>query len=255
MQKIGPPKRRDRAQSDSVLRQQGILDWKVDPDGLMQHAVEVAKRACEQLQKQGLNDVCSLPLFARSKLEAVRLKELNADSWSLLLKDSISPLPLHKALVLIEALNDNYGQQFNDHETLALAKAIVLDIGNLHFGPEVGIGPPRKDANVVNSWLNRVRGMVEDLRYLGTFPGTRSRAHPSDARQVSATVPNSSIDAVITPPPYPNEKDYTRTTRLESVMLGFIKNRGDLRGLKQQLVRSNTRNVYKRDDDERMIAR
>lgn len=65
--------------------------------------------------------------------------------------------------------------------------------------------------------------------------------------------PNS-IDAVITSPPYPNEKDYTRTTRLESVLLGFINNREELRELKKRLVRSNTRGVYKDDDDDKWVA-
>jgi len=65
--------------------------------------------------------------------------------------------------------------------------------------------------------------------------------------------PNS-IDAVITSPPYPNEKDYTRITRLEAVLLGFIKTKADLRQLKKNLVRSNTRGVYKEDDDDRWVA-
>lgn len=63
-----------------------------------------------------------------------------------------------------------------------------------------------------------------------------------------------SIDAVITSPPYPNEKDYTRTTRLESVLLGFIRNKAELQALKRRLVRSNRRGVYKGDDDDRWVA-
>ncbi len=63
-----------------------------------------------------------------------------------------------------------------------------------------------------------------------------------------------SIDAVFTSPPYPNEKDYTRTTRLESVMLGFINNKMELRALKKGLLRSNTRNVYKGDNDDGWIV-
>ena len=62
------------------------------------------------------------------------------------------------------------------------------------------------------------------------------------------------MDAVITSPPYPNEKDYTRTTRLESVLLGFIRDKKELQALKRGLVRSNTRGVYKADDDDRWIA-
>ena len=230
------------------------LDWKVDPDGLMKHAREVAIRASEQLRAEGLSDDSSLPLFGRCRPETAKLRALSADSRSLLLRDSISPLPLHKTLVLIETLERADAPQFNDHATLALAKAIVFDISNLHFGPEVGVGRPREDANVVESWLNRVRTMATDLRQLRNRANVGSIVHLSDAREVSLTVPPASVDTVITSPPYPNEKDYTRTTRLESVMLGFIKNKRDLRALKHQLVRSNTRSVYKRDDDDRLIT-
>ena len=62
-----------------------------------------------------------------------------------------------------------------------------------------------------------------------------------------------SVDAVITSPPYPNEKDYTRTTRLEMVLLGFVHNRAELQSLKRGLIRSNTRSVYRGDDDDRWV--
>lgn len=65
----------------------------------------------------------------------------------------------------------------------------------------------------------------------------------------------TSIDAVITSPPYPNEKDYTRTTRLESVLLGFIQSKADLRSLKESLIRSNTRNVFKADTDDQWVVK
>jgi DNA modification methylase len=71
---------------------------------------------------------------------------------------------------------------------------------------------------------------------------------------VSDVIPPGSVDAVITSPPYPNEKDYTRTTRLESVILGFIKSKTELRELKRNLIRSNTRSVYKDDNDDRWVA-
>jgi tRNA G10 N-methylase Trm11 len=230
------------------------LDWNVDQNGLIRDATEVAARVSEQLRSEGLSDDSSLPLFARRQPTGQKLRELSADCTGLLLRDSISAVPLHKTLVLTEALQHAYAPQFSDHEILALAKAIVFDISNLHFGPEVGVGRPREDANVVEAWLSRVRAIAADLRQLRKLADVGSTVHLADAREVSATVSPTSVDAVITSPPYPNEKDYTRTTRLESVILGFLKNRGELKELKQQLVRSNTRNVYKRDDDERMIA-
>ena len=156
--------------------------------------------------------------------------------------------------MLIENLDRHPAPQLREHERLALAKAIVIGISNLHFKPEVGVGQARTDAAVVSSWLNRVRAMAADLQLLRHLPRVNSTVYLGDARDVSATIPAAWIDAVITSPPYPNEKDYTRTTRLESVILGFLRNKYELRTLKQQLIRSNTRTVYKGDTDERMIA-
>jgi DNA modification methylase len=58
---------------------------------------------------------------------------------------------------------------------------------------------------------------------------------------------------VITSPPYPNEKDYTRATRVESVLLGLIRSKKDLRSVKESLLRSNTRNVFVNDSDAQYV--
>jgi hypothetical protein len=81
----------------------------------------------------------------------------------------------------------------------------------------------------------------------------KAQALFADSRFVEKILTPNSIDAVITSPPYPNEKDYTRITRLESVIFGFIETKSDLRLLKKGLIRSNTRNVYKGDDDDKWI--
>jgi len=96
--------------------------------------------------------------------------------------------------------------------------------------------------------------MAADLRALSSFSPVPSVVHHADARQMLDVLEPESIDLVITSPPYPNEKDYTRTTRLESVLLGFINSKDELRALKRGLVRSNTRGVYKGDDDDQWVA-
>ena len=96
--------------------------------------------------------------------------------------------------------------------------------------------------------------MADDLRRVRQMADTPATVHCGDSRQILQHLAPNSIDAVITSPPYPNEKDYTRTTRLESVLLGFIHNKAELRALKRGLVRSNTRGVYQDDDDDRWIS-
>jgi hypothetical protein len=228
-------------------------DWRPDPDGLVRHARKVADAASEQFRSEGIDEP-DLPLFRKRADAGTELRSIPPEQAKLLIKDSISPLPLHKTLVLLDHLDRLPNKHYRDHELLALAKALVRSIGNLHFGPEVGAGRAKEDAAVIASWLAEVRAMAADLRRLGGRKDSQARVFPADAREVDQVLEPCSVDAVITSPPYPNEKDYSRTTRLESVLLGFIRDKADLRAIKRGLVRSNTRGVYKGDDDDRWVA-
>lgn len=231
------------------------VDWSVDSNNLLQHARRVAQRASRVLESQGLGEYehDSLPLFNRVAARNGTLRTLTADQMKLLLKNSISPIPLHKTLILRDMINGCKRSPFTEHERLALAKTIVFAASNLHFGPEVGVGPAKMDAPVVSHWLAAVAAMAADIRDLS---GARARScvYQGDARDIATLLEPHSIDAIITSPPYPNEKDYTRTTRLESVILGFFGDMHELRAFKKTLVRSNTRSVYKEDDDHQHIA-
>jgi hypothetical protein len=96
--------------------------------------------------------------------------------------------------------------------------------------------------------------MVLDLQNYHSKKKIPAKVYLGDARAMSHLLNRESIDFVMTSPPYPNEKDYTRITRLESVLLNFISVKKDLRKSKEVLLRSNTRNIYKGDDDEQWIA-
>jgi hypothetical protein len=229
------------------------VDWDVNPDELIAHATQIAKLTLNKFTDEGIEDEESLPLFGRRQRIVPHLRTLTPDVLRLLLTDSISPLPLHKTIILLETLEENKDPRLIAHERLALAKSLVSDISNLHFGPEIGVGSKKPDAAVVGPWLRGVKNIAGDLRKLNQNAATPSSVHQADSRDLAALLRPSSIDAVITSPPYPNEKDYTRTTRLESVLLGFIKSKDDLRRLKQNLVRSNTRSVYKSDTDDRLV--
>jgi hypothetical protein len=224
--------------------------WDVDATGLVEHAASVAEMALERLAHAGIPDVA--PLFMSGATH--RLRTLPPESAALLLANSISPLPLHKTLVLLDCLTEQHDAGYAAHERLALAKALVFGSSNLHFGPEVGVGPPKPDAAVIAPWLAGVRAMAEDVRREADFADVPADVYRADARDLAGTIAPRSIDAVITSPPYPNEKDYTRTTRLESVLLGFLGTKAELRALKAGLVRSNTRGVYKGDDDDAWVA-
>ncbi len=228
-------------------------DWSVDPRGLAEHTTEVCAATESLFRAEGVAGQTSFSLERRAYQYGLR--RLDEEAHELLLKGSISALPLHKTLLLLEIIDrTRYDRRFAAHERLALAKALVTQIGNLEFGPEVGVGEARSDAPVLAAWQNNVAAMADDLASLGPMEATPAQAILSDSRSLDHVLAPESIDAVITSPPYPNEKDYTRTTRLESVVLGLIRNKYELQALKRGLVRSNTRNVFVDDDDDEWVA-
>ncbi len=249
--KLGIPSVGVEANPMACLASRVKTDWSPDPDEFLAHAEHVAELALVELRAQGIDDDF---FFSAPTKPTVPLRSLPPEQMRLLLKNSISPLPLHKTLVLLDKLDEQRDDRFYHHERLALAKALIGSIGNLHFGPEVGVRNPKEDAPVTGSWLDCIQAMARDLGALGPLSATSCVVHHADARAAADILEPQSIDAVITSPPYPNEKDYTRTTRLESVLLGMIHSRAELRALKQGLVRSNTRNVYVDDEDDRWVA-
>jgi hypothetical protein len=231
------------------------VNWTVELKEFLSHTQEIARNTLARFQREGINDE-ALPLFQRTNGHdgTSKLRTLPSEACELLLKNSISPLPLHKILLLLDAIKQCRDERFTDYERLALAKIAIAEASNLHFGPEVGVGTAKPDAAVVGPWLTAIHRMARDLGELPHKQNTQAVVFRNDARSLSRFLEPRSIDAVITSPPYPNEKDYTRTTRLEAVLLGFIRNKQDLRSLKQDLIRSNTRNVFKGDGDDDLVA-
>jgi len=223
-------------------------DWKLGGDELSTQARQVTEKTLAILKSQGIDDN-----FLFNSSDDLEFKRLSPEAEKLILTNSISPLPLHKTLVLFECLKQFEGEPLYRHALLALGNTLVFKISNLHFGPEVGVKNPKVDAPVVSSWLFEIEKIANDLRRVAGKSFPKSEVYLADARSFDIIEPNS-VDAVITSPPYPNEKDYTRTTRLESVLLGFINNKEELRELKKRLVRSNTRGIYKGDDDDQWIS-
>ncbi len=225
-------------------------NWDVDPCSLINYGESIAKEVRPIINENVLEYG---PLFRENGALETGLRTLDSEQSRLLIKNSISPIPLHKVLTLLDSIERQRPSRLRNHAKLALAKQVVKEISNLRFGPEIGVGKLKVDTPVLKPWLSALDSMVCDLQEYRTSSNTPATVFSADARDMSGYLSPGSIDAVITSPPYPNEKDYSRTTRLESVLLGFISSRKDLRRQKQRFIRSNTRGVYKFDADHSWV--
>ena len=223
-------------------------NWDVDSVALLNCAKTIKNNALTELGNHGIADN---PLLNSGPF--LELRKLNQVQEKLIIKDSISPLPLHKSLVLLDQIKEYENTEFYNYLVIAFGNSLVNQVSNLRFGPEVGVGKIKKDAFVISSWFKQMQIICEDLQLSDGKSFAESESIFSDSRNIKNLLNGRKISAVITSPPYPNEKDYTRTTRLESVLLGFIKSKEELRVLKKSLLRSNTRGIYKGDNDDDYI--
>jgi hypothetical protein len=253
----------------SILAAQVKLKWDVDLDEVQSRLNDILELCTVCLKRFELSPVPEenyqlsfwTPHILRDKSTDTRVASefdpnnlLPPKALDLIPTGFISPNPLLRVLVIRYAI-DNVVLKSDTRSfmRLALASTIVKTAGNVGFGPEVYRLPPREDADVLGAFAATVTRMITDLQEIldnHSKPFPPAYIFKDDARVLSTLDGHPPIGIVITSPPYPNEKDYTRSTRLESVLLGLIASKEDLRGLKSLLLRSNTRNVFIKDDDD-----
>lgn len=192
------------------------------------------------------SDVKSLP-FSEPLVDVAAIQ-------SLIPKDAMSDLPLRKILLAKQILDTVPDTPIKELLQLALMSVTIRDASNLGFGPEVYVKRnKREDIDLYAVLLAKLRKIRHDLSLAQKIkvPG-ETVVYTGDARELGKWVQRP-VDFMITSPPYPNEKDYTRTTRLEMVLFDFIRDRRDLREVKEGMLRSHTRNIFKSDDDSRFV--
>jgi hypothetical protein len=230
-------------------------NWKINVSRYARHFGDIAKRAEADLAKQGLHEATLLPRMAareerKGEIDLSSLP-LTEDERKILPEGFVSLRPMKRLLVVRGAIrtvasDDPEARAFFE---LALAHTVANGAGNFAFGPEIYRTAPKHDYDVLSHFSGRVMLMLDQVRKAqeSGLELVDSTSELDDARVLDQM--QDRYDAVITSPPYPNEKDYTRTTRVESVLLGLVGSKTELRAVKSQLLRSNTRNVFVRDDD------
>ena len=229
------------------------LSWDVPPAMLLR----VAKAAHDDAVNAigSLNDLDDDALMSRlSAIDGFTAFE----TFGLVERNWIGLKPLLKVLSLRGEIGKQSAGSLRSLLTTALLSVTVHDASNLKFGPEAYCALRRDDAPVMEAFLGRVERMAADLAMLrNDIPSLEPtpRVVAGDARDATAVRRCRPIGYVITSPPYPNEKDYTRNTRLEMVLLDTIADNDALRVIKKGMIRSHSKGIYKDDADGGRIAR
>ena len=227
--------------------------WSISIPEIEKARTMIVSRVHEEQREHGLPDLSFRHLlFKENSAYYGNETVLSEEELKLIPAGFLSPLPLKRLLLLRGGIHKacrNADTGIKDFFDLALSHVIANGAGNFAFGPEIYRTKPKPDYDVLGHFAEQTQTMVNDLIAINdpSVIYTEAKVLCSDSRDCAFL--NEPIDAVITSPPYPNEKDYTRTTRVESVLLGMIKKKEELREVKNWLLRSNTRNVFVADND------
>jgi SAM-dependent methyltransferase len=145
------------------------VKWDIDADALVARAATVAALVRAELERQGIDDSRPYP----GDIDRLDLLPLDTVARKLLITNSISPLPLHKALVLLDVLNHHCATPEYEHLVLALATALVGSISNLRFGPEIGVGKQKRDAPKGFLNIDHTGKKAKRSKGSGSYPGCR----------------------------------------------------------------------------------
>ncbi len=230
--------------------------WNLSTTRLAAMAEQILRKTELELARLGLEKQSLLAEMIGE--HAAPFAELSEDEQKLIPEGFLSPKPLLRLLAIRRQLRlatEDQPIEYREFFYLAFSHVIANGAGNFAFGPEIYRTKPKPDYDVTGHFAMHVHAMLADLEHAQALGESwaEARVITGDARIMDGVTPNS-CHAVITSPPYPNEKDYTRISRVESVLLGLMTDRAQLRKVKQNLLRSNTRNVFVSDDDSAWVA-
>jgi len=188
--------------------------------------------------KQFLNKIKTLDKikFKSGFLKNMPRKELN--QW-------LSPR-LQKEVALMKDLIEQVSDvKIKNLFLLALSKS-CFDASYVSLCPGTTFYPFREKKEFWDLISEKIIQIHEDLKAI------QKHNHYGKTKVITDTCLNAekylkpnSVDFIITSPPYPNDLEYTRQTRLELYLLDFVKDMNEVQALKRNMVKSSTKLIFK----------
>ncbi|MGH2733247.1 MAG: DNA methyltransferase [Actinomycetota bacterium] len=138
---------------------------------------------------------------------------------------------------------------------LLLVCSVLKHTSNVAYGPELYVKRSKMNSpkNARIAFQERVAFAIDDLLNAPQV-SARALAYEADSRNMADLLEIGSVTHLITSPPYPTEKDYTRNSRLELVFLGCVMDISSLQRVKKAMIRSHSKGIYKEDNDGDLVA-
>lgn len=205
--------------------------WELDPERLAALASEILEKRGQVSLERGPRGKWPLSVVERGWL---RSSVANEAQW------------------FLQEIDETASGDYSRFLAIAFVWSIKESASNVKFGPEAYKVVRRGRISIEHIFSRKILQIVHDLEHVQRM-SVRAPTFVlnGDSREIDRLLEESPgvIKWAIASPPYPTEHDYARISRIELELLGMVKTAGDLRAIKQSMLRSNSKTVYSTDND------
>lgn len=185
------------------------------------------------------------PIPQGSFIYKMPIKELN--QW-------LSPVLQREVALLQESIMKIKMVNIRNLLLLAMSKS-CFEASYVSLCPGTTFYPFREKPDFWKTFINKVYMMYYDIKAVQQHNSYGKTTLINDScLNSSKYLKKNSIDFIITSPPYPNDLEYTRQTRLELYLLDFVNNMDDVQKIKRKMTKGSTKLIFKESDSEKFIA-
>lgn len=179
-------------------------------------------------------------------LDRMPKKELN--QW-------LSP-SLQKEANLLKNLIDKVDNIKIKNLLLVAMSKSCFDASYVSLCPGTTFYPFREKEEFWDIFTKKIIQIFNDLQAIQKHDNYgKSQLINDTCLNASQYIAKESIDFIITSPPYPNDLEYTRQTRLELYLLDFVKEMNDVQQIKRKMVKGSTKLIFKESNSENFIKK
>lgn len=214
--------------------------WNIDLQLFKQVVVKLSEQFVEQIKNY---DKLQLK---KGFLEFMPKKELN--QW-------LSPSLQKEANLLKNLIDKIVNVEIKNLLLLSMSKS-CFEASYVSLCPGTTFYPFREKEEFWDIFTKRTIQIFEDLQSIQKHNNYgKSKLINDSCLNASQYIEKETIDFIVTSPPYPNDLEYTRQTRLELYLLDFVKEMNDIQQIKRTMVKGSTKLIFKESNSENYIAK
>ncbi len=186
--------------------------------------------------------------FNTSTLKNMPRRELN--QW-------LSPIKQFEISAMLNLIkNLNCSEEIRNILVFVTSTSAV-NVSYVAFCPGTTFYPFREKPDFLTEFVNLAGKVITDLQNNEVQKGKNTESIIIEGSSKDAAVFSkykNKVDIIITSPPYPNDLEYTRQTRLELYLHGYVKDMSDVQSIKKKMVKGSTKLIFKEDITPERVA-